>query len=110
MQKFLCIALLIFDKIMFSGEAASYKCTLILSKTSKSPGDNDWRFVFFNQQNGAYDINQISGRAVADILATHSHVLMNGKIHKNPNFVPPFEYLQQLIRKPKRVLRASKSY
>jgi hypothetical protein len=54
----------------------------------------------------AYDINRISGRAVADILATHTHVLMNGKIQKNPDYVPPVEFLQQLIRKPKRQLAA----
>ncbi|MDF2451341.1 MAG: hypothetical protein K0S26_845 [Bacteroidota bacterium] len=54
----------------------------------------------------AYDINKISGKAVADILATHSHVIMNGKIHKNPHFVQPFEFLQQLLRRPKRLLGA----
>jgi hypothetical protein len=57
----------------------------------------------------AYDVNKISGRAVADILATHTHVIMNGKIHKNPNYVEPFEFLQQLLRRPKRLLR-SKQY
>jgi hypothetical protein len=57
----------------------------------------------------AYDVNKISGRAVADILATHTHVIMNGKIHKNPNYVEPFVFLQQLLRRPKRLLR-SKQY
>jgi hypothetical protein len=51
-----------------------------------------------------YDINKFSGRAIADVLATHSHVILNGKIHKNPHFIEPLELLQQLVRRPKRSL------
>jgi hypothetical protein len=51
-----------------------------------------------------YDINKFSGSAIADILATHSHVIMNGKIHKNPHFVEPVEFLGTLIKRPKRPL------
>ncbi len=51
-----------------------------------------------------YDINKFSGRVIADVLATHSHVIMNGRIHTNPHFVEPVEYLEKLIRRPKRPL------
>ena len=51
-----------------------------------------------------YDINRFSGRAIADVLASHSHVILNGKIHKNPHFVEPFELLQRLLRRDKRKL------
>jgi len=50
----------------------------------------------------AYDINLFSGRVIADVLATHSHVLLGGRIHENPHFVDPVTYLQKLAlrRKP----------
>ena len=51
-----------------------------------------------------YDINKFSGSAIADILATHSHVIMNGRIHKNPHFVEPVKFLGTLIKRPKRPL------
>ncbi len=51
-----------------------------------------------------YDINRFSGSAVADVLATHSHVIMHGKIHINPHFMEPLDYLQKLIQRPKRPL------
>lgn len=52
----------------------------------------------------SYDINKFSGRTLADVLATHPYVIMNGKIHRNPHFVHPVEYLAQLIKRPKRPL------
>ncbi|HEY6163007.1 MAG TPA: MEDS domain-containing protein, partial [Bacteroidia bacterium] len=57
----------------------------------------------------AYDINQFSGSAVADILATHPYALMHGKVHKNPHFIEPFELLQKLIQRPKRPLSSRAS-
>jgi hypothetical protein len=49
----------------------------------------------------AYDINRFSGRVIADVLATHSHVIINGKVHENPYYVDPVVYLQKLaLRKP----------
>jgi hypothetical protein len=44
----------------------------------------------------AYDINRFSGRVVADILATHSHVVMGGRVHANPHYVEPLEFLQRV--------------
>lgn len=52
----------------------------------------------------SYDINKFSGKTIADVLATHPYVIMNGKIHKNPHFVDPVEYLATLIKRPKRPL------
>jgi hypothetical protein len=49
----------------------------------------------------AYDINKFSGRVIADVLATHSHVLLGGQIHENPHYVDPLVYLQKLaLRRP----------
>jgi len=52
-----------------------------------------------------YDINKFSGRAIADVLATHSHVILNGRIHVNPHFVEPLEFLKTLLRRKKHPLR-----
>jgi hypothetical protein len=52
----------------------------------------------------SYDINKFSGSAIADILATHPQVIMNGKIHRNPHYVEPVEFLGKLIRRPKKPL------
>jgi len=51
-----------------------------------------------------YDVSKFSGSAVTDILASHSHVIMNRKIHKNPHFIEPLELLEKLIQRPKRSL------
>jgi hypothetical protein len=44
----------------------------------------------------AYELNRFSGRVVADVLATHSHVLLNGQIFENPHYVDPASYLKKL--------------
>jgi hypothetical protein len=44
----------------------------------------------------AYDINRFSGRVIGDVLATHSHVIINGKVHENPYYVDPVTYLHKL--------------
>lgn len=49
----------------------------------------------------AYDVNRFSGRVIADVLATHSHVIINGQVHTNPYFVDPVRYLSKLaLRRP----------
>ncbi|MEJ6022022.1 MEDS domain-containing protein [Ramlibacter sp. PS4R-6] len=49
----------------------------------------------------AYDVNRFSGRVIADVLATHSHVIINGKVHTNPYYVDPVTYLSKLaLRRP----------
>jgi MEDS: MEthanogen/methylotroph, DcmR Sensory domain len=40
-----------------------------------------------------YDVNKFSGRVLLDALSTHPHVVVNGKLLKNPYFVSPLEYL-----------------
>lgn len=52
-----------------------------------------------------YDINRFSGRAMADVLATHPYVILNGKIHKNPHYIEPLELLPNLLRRRKRSLQ-----
>ena len=44
----------------------------------------------------AYDLNRFSGRVIAEVLATHSHVLLNGQIFENPHYVEPVTYLKKL--------------
>lgn len=53
-----------------------------------------------------YDINSFSGRAITDIFATHPYVILNGKIHKNPHYMEPLEFLPTLHRRKKRALKA----
>lgn len=49
----------------------------------------------------AYDVTRFSGRVIADVLATHSHVIINGQVHENPYFIDPVVYLHKLaLRKP----------
>jgi hypothetical protein len=49
----------------------------------------------------AYDINRISGRVLTDVLATHTHVIMNGKVHTNPYYLDPVSYLRKVaLRRP----------
>lgn len=51
-----------------------------------------------------YDINRFSGRALADVLATHPYVILNGRIHKNPHYIEPIEFLPSLLKRRKRPL------
>ena len=46
-----------------------------------------------------YDVNRFSGRVLTDVLATHSHVIMNGRIHKNPYYIEPLKFLPTLQRR-----------
>lgn len=53
-----------------------------------------------------YDVNRFSGRALADVLATHPYVILNGKIHKNPHYIAPIEFLPALLKRKKRSLQS----
>ena len=46
-----------------------------------------------------YDINQFSGRAVMDVLATHPQVLMGDRIYENPYYVEPEDFASTLARR-----------
>ena len=48
----------------------------------------------------AYDLGQLSGNMIADLFATHPYVIMNGKLRENRFFVPPEQYLAELLRRP----------
>lgn len=49
-----------------------------------------------------YDINECSGQVVADALATHSHVILGERVHENPFFVEPLEFLKSVaLRRPR---------
>lgn len=43
-----------------------------------------------------YDINQCSRQVVADALATHSHVILGGRLHRNVHYMEPLEFLQKV--------------
>lgn len=47
----------------------------------------------------AYDVNQISGKAMMDILATHPMVVMGDRIYENQYYVEPAKFLQTLVRR-----------
>jgi hypothetical protein len=43
-----------------------------------------------------YDINQCSGQVIADALATHPYVILGGRLHENPHYVEPLEFLRKV--------------
>jgi hypothetical protein len=43
-----------------------------------------------------YDINQCSGQVIADALATHAYVILGGRLHENPHYVDPLEFLKKV--------------
>lgn len=44
-----------------------------------------------------YDLDKLSGGMVADILATHPYVIMNGQIRPNAFYIEPRRYLSELL-------------
>lgn len=56
-----------------------------------------------------YDLEQLSGGMVADIMATHPWVILNGEIRQNSFYVPPDIYLQQVFAKKKSGAAANKA-
>lgn len=48
-----------------------------------------------------YDTATMPSGIVSDILATHSHAIINGQLRKNPYSVPPDEYLAMLRARPR---------
>lgn len=43
-----------------------------------------------------YDIAQLEGLTIVDIIATHPWVILNGTIRENPKYIPPDVYLEHL--------------
>ena len=44
-----------------------------------------------------FDVNEISGRMMMEILHTHRHVIYGGRIRENPYYVPPIERLREVL-------------
>jgi hypothetical protein len=51
-----------------------------------------------------YDLAQLGGPAIVDIISTHPWVILNGKIRKNDRYIPPEIYLERLLS-PQRTAR-----
>jgi hypothetical protein len=48
-----------------------------------------------------YDMSQLSGSTIVDLLATHPYVIMNGALRENAYYIPPEQYLAELLRRPR---------
>jgi hypothetical protein len=46
-----------------------------------------------------YDANLLNGTIAVDILRTHPVVILGGRLYENPFFVPPMEFLPQIIER-----------
>lgn len=46
-----------------------------------------------------YDLQRFNSLALADVLATHTHVLMGGRLYENPEYVEPKAFLERLVRR-----------
>ena len=44
----------------------------------------------------AYDLRKVPGDVVVDIMRTHPMIIIGGRLHENPFFVPPEELLREL--------------
>jgi hypothetical protein len=47
----------------------------------------------------AYRLQDLSGTTLADLMATHPYVILNGEIRENKFFVPPEQYIAELLSK-----------
>ena len=44
-----------------------------------------------------YDINEINGRMMMDILSTHPYIIHGRRLRENPYYVPPLERLREVL-------------
>jgi hypothetical protein len=44
-----------------------------------------------------YDINEISGRMLMELLSTHPYVIQGRRLRENPYYVPPLERLREVL-------------
>jgi hypothetical protein len=49
-----------------------------------------------------YNLTHLDGKMVADVMATHPYVLLNGAVRRNPFYIPPDVYLESLLSRTKR--------
>ena len=47
-----------------------------------------------------YDLAQLSGAMIADLMATHQYVILHGNLRENDFFIPPERYLAELLQRP----------
>jgi hypothetical protein len=47
----------------------------------------------------SYQLDQLSGETIVDILATHPFVILKGEIRENSFYVPPERYLTDLLQR-----------
>jgi hypothetical protein len=43
-----------------------------------------------------YDLTRFSGDIIMDVLRTHPTVIVGGILQKNPFFIPPEQFLQEI--------------
>jgi hypothetical protein len=47
-----------------------------------------------------YDMAQLTGNMIVDLMATHPYVILNGTLRENAFFIPPEQYLTELLQRP----------
>ena len=52
-----------------------------------------------------YDVNQIKARVMADVLSTHPKVILDGRLHENPYYIHPDEFLKSKVYRKAQELR-----
>ena len=52
-----------------------------------------------------YDLARMPAYLVTDVMATHEYAILNGRLRRNPYFVPPTEYLDMLSKREDSSLR-----
>ena len=48
-----------------------------------------------------YDVNKFSGQTLMDVLCTHPKVILSGRIHENPYYLPPDKFMASLAARNK---------
>ena len=56
-----------------------------------------------------YDANLLNGTIAVDILRTHPVAIIGGRLYENPFFVPPAEFLPQIIERSGKSLKPYRS-
>ena len=44
-----------------------------------------------------YDLHRLTGTMIADLMATHPYVIMNGELRENRFYIPPEQYLAEFL-------------
>jgi len=57
-----------------------------------------------------YDANLLNGAIAVDILRTHPVAIIGGRLYENPFFVPPGEFLPQIIERSGKSFKPYRAY